>query len=121
MGSANKVPICLAGYNASDWRWVVPVPGLTGFAITSRRSHNLMEPICRLELFPASGSHLLAMLRCQVRGMASLVDLAAGHDRPDHPGHLVRHGDTSYAHRFPGEECDKPGVRRLWLVFGSAD
>ena len=45
MGSANKVPICFAGYDASDIRWVVPVPGLTGFAITSLRSHNLMEPI----------------------------------------------------------------------------
>jgi hypothetical protein len=44
MGSANWVPICFAGSDASDIRWVVPVPGLTGFAITSRRSHNLMEP-----------------------------------------------------------------------------
>lgn len=54
MGSANKVPICLAGYNASDSPWVVPVPGLTGFAITSRRSHNLTEPIGRHELFVIS-------------------------------------------------------------------
>lgn len=51
MGSANGVPICLSGYDASDIRRVVPVPGLTGLAITSRRSHNLMEPIDRLELF----------------------------------------------------------------------
>lgn len=51
MGSANWVPICLSGYDASDIRRVVPVPGLTGLAITSRRSHNLMEPIDRLELF----------------------------------------------------------------------
>ena len=40
MGSANKVPICFAGYDASDIAWVVLVPGLTGIAITSRRSHN---------------------------------------------------------------------------------
>ena len=50
MGSANKVPICFAGYDASDVRRVVPVSGLTGFAITSLRPHNLMEPIGRLEL-----------------------------------------------------------------------
>jgi len=31
MGSANKVPICFAGYDAFDIAWVVPVPGLTGF------------------------------------------------------------------------------------------
>ncbi len=38
MGSANKVPFCFAGCDAFDIRWVVPVPGLTGIAITSRRS-----------------------------------------------------------------------------------
>jgi hypothetical protein len=54
MGSANKVPICFAGYDASDIAWVVPVPGLTGLAITSRRSYNLIEPIDRLELISAS-------------------------------------------------------------------
>jgi hypothetical protein len=30
MESANKVPFCLAGYDAFDIGWVVPVPGLTG-------------------------------------------------------------------------------------------
>jgi hypothetical protein len=54
MGSANKVPICFAGYDAFDIAWVIPVPGLTGFAITSRRSYNLIEPIDRLELISAS-------------------------------------------------------------------
>jgi hypothetical protein len=58
MGSANKVPICFAGYDASDIRRVVPVSGLTGFAITSLRSHNLMEPISRLELDLASRCNL---------------------------------------------------------------
>jgi hypothetical protein len=38
MGSANRVPFCFAGYDAFDMRRVVPVPGLTGPAITSRRS-----------------------------------------------------------------------------------
>jgi hypothetical protein len=52
---------------------------------------------------------------------ASLVDLAANHDCPGHPGHLVGHGDTRHAHRFPREECDKPEVRSFWFVFGSAD
>jgi hypothetical protein len=60
MGSANKVPICFAGYDASDIAWVVPVPGLTGLAITSRRSYNLIEPIDRLELISASMSRLCA-------------------------------------------------------------
>ena len=50
MGSANKVPICLSGYDASDRRRVVLVPGLTGIAITSLRSYNLVEPIDQLEL-----------------------------------------------------------------------
>jgi hypothetical protein len=53
MGSANKVPICFAGYDASDIAWVVLVPGLTGIAITSRRSYNPIEPIDRLELISA--------------------------------------------------------------------
>jgi hypothetical protein len=30
MGSANKVPYCLAGYEALVIRWVVLIPGLTG-------------------------------------------------------------------------------------------
>lgn len=51
MGSANKVPIWFSGCRASDCPWVVLVPGLTGIAITSRRSYNLMEPVDRLELF----------------------------------------------------------------------
>ena len=45
MESANKIPFCLSGYDAFDIRWVVPVPGLTGLAITSRRSHNLVKLI----------------------------------------------------------------------------
>jgi hypothetical protein len=45
MESANLVPFCLSGYDAFDIRWVVPVPGLTGLAITSRRSHNLLKLI----------------------------------------------------------------------------
>lgn len=121
MGSANKVPICLAGYNAADSPWVVPVPGLTGFAITSRRSHNLTEPIGRLELLSASVSHLLAMSRCHVWDMPSLVDLAANHDRPHHPCHLVGHGDARHTHRLTGQECNKPRIRSLRLVFGSTD
>jgi hypothetical protein len=43
MESANKVPFCLSGYDALDCPWVVPVPGLTGIAIMSRRSHNLVK------------------------------------------------------------------------------
>jgi hypothetical protein len=35
---------------------VVPVSGLTGFAITSLRSHNFMEPVDRPELDFASDS-----------------------------------------------------------------
>jgi len=50
MESANRVPFCLSGYDAFDVRWVVPVPGLTGFAITSRRSHNLLKLISSAKL-----------------------------------------------------------------------
>jgi hypothetical protein len=65
MGSANKVPICFAGYDAFDIAWVIPVPGLTGFAITSRRSYNLIEPIDRLELISVSMSRPSAQLTLQ--------------------------------------------------------
>ena len=50
MESANKVPFCLSGYDAFDIRWVVPIPGLTGLAITSRRSHNLVKLISSANL-----------------------------------------------------------------------
>lgn len=45
MGSANKVPFCFSGNDAFDTWWVVPVPGLTGFAITARRARNLLKLI----------------------------------------------------------------------------
>jgi hypothetical protein len=38
MESANWIPFCFAGYDAFDIRRVVPVSGLTGLAITPRRS-----------------------------------------------------------------------------------
>lgn len=50
MESTNKVPFCFSGYDAFDIRWVVPVPGLTGLAITSRRSHNLLKLISSAKL-----------------------------------------------------------------------
>ncbi len=50
MESANWVPFCLSGYDAFDCRWVVPVPGLTGLAITSHRSHNLLKLISSAKL-----------------------------------------------------------------------
>jgi hypothetical protein len=50
MESANRIPFCLSGYDAFDIRWVVPVPGLSGLAITSRRSHNLLKLISPAEL-----------------------------------------------------------------------
>ena len=120
MGSANRVPICLAGYDASDIRRVVPVPGLTGFAITSRRSHNLMEPIDRLELY-ASWPYPLATLRCEVRGMAGLIGLAAGHDRPDDAGHFVCHGNARHARWLAGKQRDKARIGRLGLMPRLAD
>jgi hypothetical protein len=52
-------PNLLCSYDASDIAWVVPVPGLTGLAITSRRSHNLMEPVDRLDLISASVSRVV--------------------------------------------------------------
>lgn len=121
MGSANRVPIWNTGYSASVVRRVVPVSGLTGFAITSLRSHNLMEPVNRLELDIALGCNLFLALRCKAGGMASLVDFAAGHDRPDHAGHLVGHGHARNTRRLSGKQCQKVGIGRLGLVLGLAD
>ena len=50
MESTNWVPICLSGYDAFEIWWVVPVPGLTGLAITSRRSHNVLKLISSAKL-----------------------------------------------------------------------
>jgi hypothetical protein len=50
MESANWVPFCFAGYDASDISRVVPVPGLTGLAITSPRSRNLLKLMSSAEL-----------------------------------------------------------------------
>lgn len=77
MGSAKKVPICFAGFDASDIECVLPVPGLTGVAITSRRSYNFMEPIDRLDLISASVSHLLRKSRCKVSSMTRLIGFGA--------------------------------------------
>ena len=63
MESANRVPFCLSGYYSFDIRWVVPVPGLTGLAITSRRSHNLLKLISPAELLKVSGA-AAATARC---------------------------------------------------------
>jgi hypothetical protein len=43
MESANWVPFYLSGYDAFDCPWVVPVPSLTGIAITSHRPDNLLK------------------------------------------------------------------------------
>lgn len=50
MESANKVPFCLSGYDAFDVPLVFPVPGLSGIAITSHRSHNLVKLISSANL-----------------------------------------------------------------------
>ena len=50
MEAANRVPFCLSGYDALDIRWGVPVPGLTGFAITAHRARNLLKLIPQLNL-----------------------------------------------------------------------
>ena len=47
-GSANKVPFCFSGNDAFDISWGVPIPGLTGFAITARRARNLLKLIPQL-------------------------------------------------------------------------
>lgn len=107
MGSANKVPIWNTGCCASVVRRVVPVSGLTGFAITSLRSHNLMEPIGRLELALVPRCGLFLALRCKVWSMASLEDLAASHDRPDHAGHFVGHGHTRNTRGLSGKEREE--------------
>lgn len=47
-GSANRVPFCFSGNDAFDIPRAVPVPGLTGFAITARRARNLLKLIPQL-------------------------------------------------------------------------
>src|SRR5688572_14748261 len=115
MGSANKVPICFAGYDASDIRRVGPVSGLTGFAITSLRSYNFMEPIGRLELDFASRSRfsVATALRCQDRGVAGLIRLPASHDRPDHAGHFVGDGYTGHTCWFAGKQREETRIGRI--------
>lgn len=60
-------------------------------------------------------------LRCKAGGMASLVDLAASHDRPDHAGHFVGHGYTRHASWFARKQREKALVGRIGFVPGSAD
>lgn len=50
--------------------------------------------------------------------MASLEDLAASHDRPDHAGHFVGHGHTRNTRRLSGKQRQKAGIGRLGLVLG---
>lgn len=121
MGSANRVPIWNSGYCASVVRRVVPVSGLTGFAITSLRSHNLMEPVDRLELDLASRCNLFLVLRCKAGGMASVVDLAASHYRPDYAGHFVGHRHASDTRRLSRKKRQKLGICCLGLIPGPAD
>ena len=45
MGFANKMPIRFAGCCAFAVPWLVLVPGLTNFAITSLCAHNFVRPI----------------------------------------------------------------------------
>ena len=116
MVSASWVPLCFAGYDASDIAWVVPVPGLTGLAITSRRSYNLIEPIDRLDLISASVSHLLRNLRCKVRSMTRLIGFAARHDSPHHAGHLVCHSYARQTRWLPGEQREEARIRSLGLM-----
>ena len=113
MGSANKVPVCSAGSDASDLYWVVPVPGLTGLAITSRRSHNLTEPIIPARSLMLSGSSR------QRRHMTGLVSLPARHDGPDNTRHLVRHRHACHPYRLAGQHtasdkfCKIDGLRPI--------
>jgi hypothetical protein len=43
MGSANKFPYCLSGYDALAVPGLSLFPVLTGIAVMSRRSHNLVK------------------------------------------------------------------------------
>src|SRR5262245_5333702 len=121
MGSTNKVPVCFAGYDASDIRRVVPVSGLTGLAITSRRSYNLIEPIDRLKLISVSLSRLLRNLRRKVRSMTRLIGFAARHDSPHHAGHLVCDGYAGHGRWLPGEQREEARIRSLGLMPRPAD
>lgn len=62
-GSANRVPFWFSGYDAFDFYWVVPVPGLTGFAIIARRARNLLKLIPQLNLGRPSMPTMLAHVR----------------------------------------------------------
>lgn len=123
MGSGNRVPICLSGYDASDCPWVVPVSGLTGGAITSRRSHNFEEPtisVRAVSIFPGGGCFDVG-LSGHHWDMTGLVRLAPRHDRPDNPRHLVGHGNAGHPHRLAGEQRDEARVGCVGLVPGAPD
>jgi hypothetical protein len=109
MGSANRVPLCLSDCDASGIPWVVPAPGLTGLAITSRHSRNLEQPgVTRLNLLS------LAQL---VSGCVCAMGFSAHHQRPNDPRHLVGHGGGRGPHRLSHQQRGKmalSGLPRNW-------
>lgn len=63
MESANWVPICFLCYDALDSPWVVPVPGLTGFAIGACRARNLLKLMSSAKPLSAYAASI-GLVRC---------------------------------------------------------
>lgn len=80
-----------------------------------------MAPVNRLELDIALGCNLFLALRCKAGGVASLVDFAAGHDRPDHAGHLVGHGHARNTRRLSSKERQEVGICCFGFILSSAN
>src|SRR5688572_15770802 len=114
MESANEVPFCNSGYDAFDIRWVVPVPGLTGLAITSHRSHNLVKLI-------SSANLVAGPSRGQRRHVSGLVYLTACHDRPDDARRLVGHSDRRHPHGLSCQQIREARIDRPGIILGASD
>ena len=104
MESANKVPIWPSGYDASDTWWVVPVPGLTDFAITSHRSRNIVKLISPFHL-----GQLISLYR-QHRGVSAAICFASDHEGPDDARCFVGHGDRRNTRRFASQQVDQARI-----------
>ncbi len=96
MGFANSVPNGCPGCYALDTTRVVPIPGLTVFAITSHRPRNFV-----------SAHYRFSARKCLVgkrRVVAGEVSLPARHDGPDNARGFVGERDGGDAHRLSREQ-----------------
>jgi hypothetical protein len=106
MESANRVPFCLPGYSASDRPWVVPVPGLTGFAIIS----SLLQPlklISSVVRYAAASAGTCRVWYVSPRVMTAQTIRAIL---------LAIHGNGPDPHGLTGEQVGQARIHRFRLV-----